>query len=310
MRALSVAEISSFSWWHLPPTPRSQRRPFCHPEFPIANKYGYAAALLDGEGCISLTRRSVGERSHLSVTIGNTDPRITEWLYQHFGGGVHLGRRRGHYHPLFRWELSGQQARAFLESVRRLVVGKREQVDLILSRSLAGLNLETHRALGVLNQRGHFPAFVGDPVNWVHVSQESPLLRPAYLADLLTRRQRCRQCGEDFAPHQRESAAKFGKRRFCSTKCAHYGRDLGDGGVRARKRRDFLRIARKRCRICRRSFTPRNNEVPCDFAARTYCSRRCAARRASALGLAARWGRRCRPNLVAAPEPPGADERG
>ena len=58
----------------------------------------YAAGILDGEGCITISRKNkpqakFGADYVLFVEVGNTDKRLIEWLHSKFGG------RTQHYEP-------------------------------------------------------------------------------------------------------------------------------------------------------------------------------------------------------------------
>lgn len=59
---------------------------------------GYWAALIDGEGNISIRGRSV------RVTVGNTDEAVMEWMHQ-FGGGIYAHKEIPNRRPAFSWSI-------------------------------------------------------------------------------------------------------------------------------------------------------------------------------------------------------------
>jgi hypothetical protein len=93
----------------------------------------YAAALVDGDGCIGIMRRKrrASWAYWLSVTVANTDPRITEWLHARYGGGV-VTRQRGVTRPMFYWALTDSEAQSFLRIVLPYLVSKASQASLAL----------------------------------------------------------------------------------------------------------------------------------------------------------------------------------
>ena len=56
----------------------------------------YCAGLMDGEGCITLTRDSESNY-RLRVKITSTDYSVLEWLQEHFDGYIHLSRKESKY---------------------------------------------------------------------------------------------------------------------------------------------------------------------------------------------------------------------
>ena len=136
----------------------------------------YFAGIIDGEGCLSLT---VGKRraNGLSLTratqlyVGNTDPRVIQWIQSRFGGSVAL-RPSPHperHKPLWRWLCSGANIEPVLRAVLPYLIIKREQATLILAyrktMAMVGSNAQTTNEtqqtqdemiaqLRVLNKRG------------------------------------------------------------------------------------------------------------------------------------------------------------
>ena len=136
----------------------------------------YFAGIIDGEGCLSLTsgkRRPEGHAVTRStqIYVGNTDPRVIQWIHARFGGSIAL-RPSPHperHKPLWRWLCSGANIEPVLRAVLPYLIIKREQATLILAyrqtMSMVGSNAfvtdETQKTqddmiaqLRVLNKRG------------------------------------------------------------------------------------------------------------------------------------------------------------
>lgn len=93
------------------------------------------AAYIDGEGYICLRGETVGSRSHtMMLRIGNTDPRLTVWLQERFGGKVN--RRvasKQAKHIFYQWRVSGKHAAALLEKCLPHFVMKRDQAEIAIA---------------------------------------------------------------------------------------------------------------------------------------------------------------------------------
>ncbi len=91
------------------------------------------AAYIDGEGYICLR----GGRSHsqrLQLRIGNTDPRLTAWAMERFGGTVrratpHKSAKRIYWE----WRVNGREAASILEKCLPHFVMKRDQAEIAIA---------------------------------------------------------------------------------------------------------------------------------------------------------------------------------
>jgi hypothetical protein len=54
-------------------------------------KYAYLAGIIDGEGCLLISRSNRGSYMNYygRIHVKNTDYRLIKWLLDHFGGNVH-----------------------------------------------------------------------------------------------------------------------------------------------------------------------------------------------------------------------------
>ncbi len=148
----------------------------------------YFAGILDGEGCFCLhshkaTRRFRGHIYSCQVHVGNTDPRLLQWIEARFGGYVHFEPRaahQSHQKPMWRWYARADDMDRWLTAVLPFLVIKRDRAELLLayrvtlaphaqkSSRAAGLSSSTypttdaikekraeiHAQLAVLNRRG------------------------------------------------------------------------------------------------------------------------------------------------------------
>lgn len=95
------------------------------------------AAYIDGEGYICLRAEHAGGRSHtLILRIGNTDPRLTTWLRETFGGTVN--RRIAHKKAtrmFYQWRINGRKAATLLQNCLPHFIMKRDQAEVAIAFS-------------------------------------------------------------------------------------------------------------------------------------------------------------------------------
>lgn len=97
------------------------------------------AMCLDTEGCIAI--KSVhGNRPwskrvlYVDVVVVNTDPRLTQWLQQTFGGSVGVRRpQRAHHQPQTVWNAASRHAAALLQHALPYFISKRDQAEIALA---------------------------------------------------------------------------------------------------------------------------------------------------------------------------------
>jgi hypothetical protein len=94
----------------------------------------WAAGIVDGEGCIGLSRISNAHWS-LRVAVGNTDIRMIDKLCQCFGGKARLqnkkpGKDGFKRKPLWTWVLYGEKAEAFLVAILPYLCNKADQAEI------------------------------------------------------------------------------------------------------------------------------------------------------------------------------------
>ena len=131
----------------------------------------YAAGIADGEGYIGIVctqnKRTVNPHFQVTVHVTNTNRVLVDWLYDRFGGAVHIRKK---YNPnakeQYRWFISSRAAYSFLSVIEPFVLLKREQVRLALelldrirpntglSKDEVGVRLVIKEAMDILNKRG------------------------------------------------------------------------------------------------------------------------------------------------------------
>lgn len=106
-----------------------------------ATELAWLAGIIDGEGCIDLSRRSRARAVgyHMRVSVSNTDVRLVARCQQITGlgrvaqlGGETRRRMRDRWRPCYAWSVSTRQAEDVLRLVLPYLVIKREQADLAL----------------------------------------------------------------------------------------------------------------------------------------------------------------------------------
>lgn len=98
----------------------------------------WAAGIVDGEGCIGIYRvvqtGYPGRFAYrVTVTVGNTDPRMLERLRAVFGGSLYTAKRsETGRKPMWQWLVINADAVAMLKAIRPYLVVKGDQADVAL----------------------------------------------------------------------------------------------------------------------------------------------------------------------------------
>lgn len=109
----------------------------------------YLAGIIDGEGSFSLHNFGT-HRFGCSLMVGNTDPRMTEWLRERFGGTVRVEKKGERCKPCYRWKASAQDLNAIITAVLPFLVIKRDRAELILAyRRTLNPPISGHRSADV-----------------------------------------------------------------------------------------------------------------------------------------------------------------
>jgi hypothetical protein len=84
---------------------------------------GYAAGIIDGEGCILITTTGYATAPNcLRVEVFMKDGQVVDWLHANFGGRNY--KRRNDYGPTHQWMLYGEEAGTFLGLIKPYMILK------------------------------------------------------------------------------------------------------------------------------------------------------------------------------------------
>ncbi len=115
-------------------------------------EWAYTAGIIDGEGCISIGRRTKNRRYpiwSLSVLVANTDLRLLTWLRERLGGNLVTKKAplpEQNWKQQYQLQWTGDVARSILVAIEQDVVVKRAQLLLGLEFYAATLaRISRHR---------------------------------------------------------------------------------------------------------------------------------------------------------------------
>ncbi len=95
----------------------------------------YAAGVIDCDGSMGGYLSGRNEVLQLIVVVGVIDARLPIWLMERYGGKVRLQvKPQAHpeYRTMYRWELNGLAAAAFVKTIKPHLVIKAEQAEVFL----------------------------------------------------------------------------------------------------------------------------------------------------------------------------------
>lgn len=103
---------------------------------PMELKRAWAAGLLDGEGCFSITSCTNRKKAHLRpvfsavITVSMVRPEAIHKLHEIVGGT--LGRTRDEYGPIYQWRAYASKAAAICETLLPYLVLKHRQAEILI----------------------------------------------------------------------------------------------------------------------------------------------------------------------------------
>ena len=132
------------------------------------NVLAYTAGIVDGEGHISLIRRSETNTVRLEVGVTNTNEWLCRWLKMQFGGRVNTCRPyKVNWKRSFKWIIEYREAANFLSFILPYLQLKRTQAEVAIKfqkrrRSCNRFNNKEYNildeadrlAMGHFNKRG------------------------------------------------------------------------------------------------------------------------------------------------------------
>jgi hypothetical protein len=100
----------------------------------------YLAALIDGEGTVTLSHIHAGQMRYLVVSVCNNERQIIEWVQTVTGVGHITGKRSYsvNHGENFTWRVASRRALNLLEIISPYMLGyKRRRAELALSEYIA-----------------------------------------------------------------------------------------------------------------------------------------------------------------------------
>lgn len=101
-------------------------------------KYSYLAGIIDGEGCLLVSRSNRGNYMNYygRIHVKNTDYRLIQWLLDHFGGNVHSGTPTDleKHSKAYSWYFSGDahDKETLLLALMPYLIVKKEQAKILV----------------------------------------------------------------------------------------------------------------------------------------------------------------------------------
>ena len=116
-------------------------------------KYAYAAGLFDGDGCVSVSGKS------LIVSIGSVDINPLAFIFELFEGNITDYQPKGNRQLTHTWTVYGKNAGTFLRSILPYLITKKSQALLGLALLTVAFDDESNRTpiineIHRLNKRG------------------------------------------------------------------------------------------------------------------------------------------------------------
>lgn len=115
----------------------------------------YAAGIIDGEGCISITKNraiqkgAVASHYHaLRIEVSVCDKKVIDFFYENFGG-ARTAKARPNHKPYYKWAITSAAAEKFLKTIYPYLVGKIDQADLAFAfrKSFSSSRSRGHRLI-------------------------------------------------------------------------------------------------------------------------------------------------------------------
>lgn len=99
-----------------------------------ATDLAYFAGIIDGEGCFCLHRSGARDVFGCDLSVGNTDPRLVQWIHERFGGRI--SRRQfadKRCKVFYHWHLLSRDLDTVIPAVLPYLVIKKDQAELMLA---------------------------------------------------------------------------------------------------------------------------------------------------------------------------------
>lgn len=123
-------------------------------------KYAYAAGVIDGEGCFSITEHKdcIQARYYTQIVVNNTNERLIKWLASTFGGYAgEIKNINPKWKTCYRWALRTDETATFIGKVYPYLLIKLEQAQTMLfflNRDTLDLGKVWYDKMKELNKKG------------------------------------------------------------------------------------------------------------------------------------------------------------
>ncbi len=126
----------------------------------VVKDASYLAGLIDGEGSISLDKITKGHQRRLSVSIGNTDLKLLEWVKKIIGAGQ-ISRKKAYHEkhsPSYVYRICNRQAFNLLAQIHQYIKidTKRKRSELVLKNYIKLTPRNGKYSPEILKQRNEF----------------------------------------------------------------------------------------------------------------------------------------------------------
>lgn len=92
----------------------------------------YFAGLIDGEGCLTVTRQKRNTQPTVTVMVSMTTPEPLRLLKEEFGGSLCEYQRALQHKPVWMYRCQAKKAEVLIRAIRPFLIVKAEQADLCL----------------------------------------------------------------------------------------------------------------------------------------------------------------------------------
>lgn len=99
----------------------------------------YLAGIIDGEGCITITRRKVRRVKtnnwfyEPQIIIANSCKTMLDFCAGYYGGWIAILKKRKGHTTAYQWKATGDEMRAILKDVLPYLIVRRKQANKVLS---------------------------------------------------------------------------------------------------------------------------------------------------------------------------------
>lgn len=102
-------------------------------------RIAYIAGIIDGEGCIAITRRKLKRVKtnnwyyQPQVIVGNTNRKLVYFCVDCYGGWIATFKRHNpNWSTIYHWKITGDEMKCLLSDIIPYLIVKRKQAKLVL----------------------------------------------------------------------------------------------------------------------------------------------------------------------------------